>query len=72
MGTNTFPYMVDPNSRTSMSESDNIINYLFETYGDGAKVSACFYATVVPSSVQFSVAGRLIEKATDVGERRER
>lgn len=31
--------MVDPNSKTSMYESDDIINYLFETYGEGSKVS---------------------------------
>ena len=30
--------MVDPNSKTSMYESDDIINYLFETYGEGSKV----------------------------------
>lgn len=30
--------MVDPNSKTSMYESDAIIDYLFETYGEGAKV----------------------------------
>ncbi|CAM9710240.1 unnamed protein product [Scytosiphon promiscuus] len=39
LGTNTFPYMVDPNSKTSMAESDDIVAYLFETYGEGAKAS---------------------------------
>lgn len=43
MGANAFPYMVDPNSKTSMGESDDIINYLYETYGEGAKVNLCFW-----------------------------
>ena len=40
-GSKQFPYMVDPNSKTSMYESDDIINYLFETYGEGSKVCCC-------------------------------
>ena len=31
-----FPYLVDPNTGKEMYESDDIIRYLFETYGDGA------------------------------------
>ncbi len=30
-----FPYLVDPNTATEMYESDKIIDYLFERYGDG-------------------------------------
>ncbi len=30
-----FPYMRDPNSSKEMYESDDIVRYLFETYGDG-------------------------------------
>jgi len=30
-----FPYLVDPNTGVSMYESDDIINYLFKTYGPG-------------------------------------
>jgi glutathione S-transferase len=30
-----FPYLVDPNNNIEMYESDDIVNYLFETYGDG-------------------------------------
>ncbi|KAK9829088.1 hypothetical protein WJX72_003830 [[Myrmecia] bisecta] len=30
-----FPYMVDPNTGKAMYESDDIIAYLFQTYGDG-------------------------------------
>ncbi|GBG83767.1 hypothetical protein CBR_g37568 [Chara braunii] len=34
-GKSQFPYMVDPNTNVSMYESDEIIKYLFTTYGDG-------------------------------------
>lgn len=30
-----FPYLVDPNTGTSMYESDDIVRYLCERYGDG-------------------------------------
>jgi len=30
-----FPYLVDPNTGKEMYESDEIVRYLFETYGDG-------------------------------------
>jgi glutathione S-transferase len=30
-----FPYMVDPNTGTSMYESDAILAYLFDKYGNG-------------------------------------
>lgn len=38
-GQSQFPYMVDPNTKTSMYESDDIISYLFESYGEGSKAS---------------------------------
>ena len=31
-----FPYLVDPNTGEEMYESDDIVRYLFERYGDGA------------------------------------
>jgi glutathione S-transferase len=31
-----FPYLVDPNTGKEMYESDDIVRYLFATYGDGA------------------------------------
>jgi glutathione S-transferase len=31
----TFPFLVDPNTGAEMFESDNILKYLFQTYGDG-------------------------------------
>ena len=30
-----FPYLIDPNTRVEMYESDDIIAYLYRTYGDG-------------------------------------
>lgn len=30
-----FPYLVDPNTKVSMYESDDIISYLFDEYGNG-------------------------------------
>jgi len=30
-----FPYLADPNTGTEMYESDDIVRYLFERYGDG-------------------------------------
>src|SRR5262249_23078618 len=35
-GKTLFPYLVDPNSGTEMYESDDIVRYLFTTYGDGS------------------------------------
>jgi glutathione S-transferase len=34
-GKQQFPYLVDPNTGQAMYESNAIIRYLFETYGDG-------------------------------------
>ena len=31
-----FPYLLDPNTGREMYESDDIVRYLFETYGDGS------------------------------------
>ena len=31
----TVPFLVDPNTKVSFSESDDILNYLFSTYGNG-------------------------------------
>lgn len=49
MGTTAFPYMVDPNTKTSMPESDDIVKYLFETYGEGAQVDTCFSRAFCPN-----------------------
>ena len=34
-----FPYLVDPNVGIEMYESDDIVRYLFDTYGDGSRVT---------------------------------
>ena len=34
-GKSQFPYMVDPNTSQQMGESDDIISYLYNEYGDG-------------------------------------
>ena len=34
-GKSQFPYMVDHNSGQQMGESDDIISYLYDEYGDG-------------------------------------
>lgn len=34
-GKEQFPYLVDPNTGKEMYESDEIVRYLFSTYGDG-------------------------------------
>ncbi len=40
-----FPYMVDPNTKIEMYESDDIIDYLYDTYGPGKeKVSSLLLA----------------------------
>lgn len=31
-----FPYLIDPNTKTEMYESDDILAYLYSTYGDGS------------------------------------
>jgi len=31
-----FPYLIDPNTDTALYESDEIVTYLFDQYGDGA------------------------------------
>jgi len=35
-GKTQFPYLVDPNTGQAMFESDDIVRYLFATYGDGS------------------------------------
>jgi glutathione S-transferase len=34
-GSEQFPYLIDPNTGEEMYESDDIVRYLFERYGDG-------------------------------------
>jgi glutathione S-transferase len=45
-GKQQFPYLVDPNTGKEMYESDAIVRYLFETYGDG-KVPALLQSGIL-------------------------
>ena len=42
-----FPYLIDPNTDTKMYESDDIVRYLFTTYGDG-EVPAALRLPILP------------------------
>ena len=46
-GKRTVPYMVDPNSKTSIFESDDIVNYLFNT----CKIVKTKYTTTHPDQL---------------------
>ena len=46
-GKSQFPYLIDPNTNTKMYESDDIVRYLFKTYGDG-EVPATLRLPIVP------------------------
>jgi glutathione S-transferase len=39
-GAATFPYMKDPNTGAAMTESDDIVEYLYRNYGPAANGSA--------------------------------
>ena len=43
-----FPYLVDPNTGIEMYESDDIVRYLFDQYGDGS-VPALLGLPVIPT-----------------------
>ena len=43
-GKSQFPYMKDPNTGKNMLESTDIIQYLFEQYGDGQVRAPCMTA----------------------------
>lgn len=57
-----FPYMVDTNSGVTMYESADIIQYLFDTYGDGSEVptavDASFLTTMSCSIAMLPRMGR--------------
>jgi glutathione S-transferase len=52
-----FPYLVDPNSGTKMYESDDIVTYLFATYG-GRKPSLLICGPVATVTSAFASAFR--------------
>ena len=54
-----FPYLVDPNRDVAMYESDDIVRYLFETYGDGSVPRVLGLPIVTDVSSGLASAARL-------------
>jgi glutathione S-transferase len=59
------PYLIDPNTGTAMYESDDIIAYLFRTYGDGPPPLALRLGPLTLASSALASLARLTK-----GERR--
>ncbi|KAL9242225.1 hypothetical protein vseg_016246 [Gypsophila vaccaria] len=58
-GKQQFPYMVDPNTRVEMYESDDIIKYLVNNYGDGKVPCLLSLGPLTTVSAGFALMGRL-------------
>ena len=58
-GRSLFPYLVDPNGGIEMYESDDIVRYLFERYGEGAVPFALAAGPLTTFSAVFSGLPRL-------------
>ncbi len=54
-----FPYLIDPNTGKELYESDDIVRYLFETYGDGRTPIQLSLPIVTDVSAQIASAWRL-------------
>ncbi|KAG6541619.1 hypothetical protein Mapa_017012 [Marchantia paleacea] len=57
-GKKQFPYMVDPNTGVSMYESDDIIKYLVENYGDGSVPLALSLGPITTITAGLAMLGR--------------
>jgi glutaredoxin len=57
-GKSMFPYMEDPNTGTSMYESDDIIKYLADKYGDGTVPTALKLGPLTAITCGLSGIGR--------------
>lgn len=60
-GKQQFPYLVDPNTKLSMYESDDIIKYLFQEYGEGTVPSSLkpsFWTTLLCSLASLPRIGK--------------
>ncbi|KAA0043879.1 uncharacterized protein E6C27_scaffold236G002150 [Cucumis melo var. makuwa] len=57
-GKQQFPYMVDPNTGVSMYESDDIIKYLVQNYGDGNVPLSLSLGLLTTLSEGFAMIGR--------------
>lgn len=60
-GKEQFPYLVDPNTGTAMYESDDIIEYLFRTYGAGPAPAALSLGPVTDASSFLASAARPVQ-----------
>ncbi|XP_074563571.1 uncharacterized protein LOC141820192 [Curcuma longa] len=58
-GKQQFPYMVDPNTGVSMYESDDIIKYLVEKYGDGTVPFMLSLGLLTTLTEGFAMIGRM-------------
>ncbi|KAL2554256.1 Thioredoxin family protein [Forsythia ovata] len=58
-GKKQFPYMVDPNTGVSMYESDDIIKYLVEKYGDGKVPIMLSLGLLTTLTEGFAMIGRM-------------
>jgi len=58
-GKSQFPFLVDPNTNTQMLESDAIVEYLFDKYGDGKVPLALALGPLTTISVGLGQAPRL-------------
>ncbi|KAE8775266.1 hypothetical protein D1007_52257 [Hordeum vulgare] len=57
-GKKQFPYMVDPNTGVAMYESDDIINYLAKTYGDGSVPTMLKLGLLTTITAGLALSGR--------------
>uniref|UniRef100_A0A0G4FZI0 GST N-terminal domain-containing protein n=1 Tax=Chromera velia CCMP2878 TaxID=1169474 RepID=A0A0G4FZI0_9ALVE len=58
-GKKMFPYLEDPNTGTKMYESDDIIQYLFDQYGDGKVPSLLTMGALTTITAGLGLAPRL-------------
>ncbi|KAK1389653.1 Thioredoxin family protein [Heracleum sosnowskyi] len=58
-GKRQFPYMVDPNTGVAMYESDDIIKYLVEKYGDGKVPLMLSLGLLTTLTAGFAMIGRM-------------
>nr|CAD1838593.1 unnamed protein product [Ananas comosus var. bracteatus] len=58
-GKQQFPYMVDPNTGVAMYESDDIIKYLVNKYGDGTIPTMLSLGLLTTLTAGFAMIGRM-------------
>lgn len=61
-----FPYLVDPNTGTAMYESDDIIDYLYRTYGAGSAPMSLKLGPLTDASSFLASAARPVQGRTVV------